>query len=195
VHLVLLEIGAPYELVLVDFDSKAQHAPGYLKLNPHGVVPTLLIDGKHFVESAALLQILAERHPESNLAPAPGSEQRNAWYQWVAYLGNTLGANYRFWFYPGDLGETKHTSAERAALQRNIEKVWERLELHLAAQGPYLLGNMFSAADLQLTMYMRWSRKMPRTALEWPSLKLLADKIRARDSWKKLYELEGLIEW
>jgi len=195
VHLALLEIGVPYERVLVDFDSKAQHDPGYLELNPHGVVPTLLIDGRPFVESVALLLMLTERHPESNLAPAPGSEHRNAFYQWTAYLGNTLGANYRFWFYPGDLGENEHTPRARAALLRNIERVWDRLEVHLAAAGPYLLGDRFSVADLQLTMYMRWSRKMPRTALEWPSLKILADQVRARDSWKKLYEIEGLIEW
>ena len=65
----------------------------------------------------------------------------------------------------------------------------------LEAQGPYLLGTQFSAADLLLTMYMRWSRNMPRTALEWPSLKRLADLVRARPSWKRLCEIEGLTEW
>ena len=44
-------------------------------------------------------------------------------------------------------------------------------------------------------MLMRWSRKMPRPATEWPALKALADRVRARPSWKKLYELEGLTEW
>jgi glutathione S-transferase len=65
----------------------------------------------------------------------------------------------------------------------------------LAAHGPYLLGRDFSGADLLLTMYLRWSRNMPRPATEWPALKSLADRVRARASWKRLYELEGLSEW
>ena len=61
VHLALLEIGAPHKLELVDFDTDAQHSAAYLKLNPQGVVPTLVIDGKAMTESAALLMILSER--------------------------------------------------------------------------------------------------------------------------------------
>ncbi len=195
VHLALLEIGVPYELRLVDFKAKAQRDPNYLKLNPQGVVPTLVIDGRPMVESAALLLILAERHPEARLAPAKGSPERDTWHQWVVYLSNTLAATYRFWFYPADLGTADHPATVRDALQNKIESVWERLESELAARGPYLLGAEFSGADLLLTMLMRWSRNMPHPALEWPSLRILADLVRARASWKKLYELEGLTEW
>ena len=80
-------------------------------------------------------------------------------------------------------------------MQRKIEGAWDRLDAYLAAHGPYLLGGELCAADLLLTMLMRWSRNMPRPATEWPALKLLADRVRARASWKKLYELEGLTEW
>jgi glutathione S-transferase len=195
VHLALLEIGAPYELQLVDFAAGAQREPKYLELNPHGTVPTLLIDGKPITESAALLMILAERHPEAHLAPALGTTGRDAWHQWIVYLSNTLASTYRFWFYPNDLGATEHTPEVRAALQRKIESVWKRIDAHLAADGPYLLGRDFSGADLLLTMLMRWSRKMPHPATEWPALMKLAELVRARTSWKKLYELEGLTEW
>lgn len=195
VHLALLEIGAPYQLRLVDFASGAQRDPIYLELNPHGTVPTLLIDGKPLTESAALLMILAERHPDAHLAPAPGTAERDAWHQWIIYLSNTLAATYRFWFYPDDLGATEHSPETRAALQHKIEGVWHRLEANLAADGPYLLGRDFSGADLLVTMLMRWSRKMPHPATEWPALRKQADLVRARASWKKLYELEGLTEW
>jgi len=195
VHLALLEIGAPYRLELVDFGAGAQRSPAYLALNPQGVVPTLVVDGRPVVESAALLQVLAERHPEARLAPPIGSPRRDAWHQWIAYLGTTLGATFRLWFYPADLGTSEHAPLVRAALQRRIESVWDRLDAQLAADGPYLLGSDFSAADLLLTMYLRWSRKMPRPATEWPALALLADRVRARPSWKRLYELEGLTEW
>ena len=195
VHLALLEIGAPYRLELVDLDNDAQHSPAYLKLNPHGVVPTLLIDGKPMTESAALLMILAERHPEARLVPAMGTLERDEWIQWIVYLSNSPAAAYRLWFYPPDLGTKEHTSETRDAVQRKIEAVWNRLDAHLSVHGPYLLGREFSGADLLLTMLMRWSRNMPHPVTEWPALKKLADLVRARASWKKLVEIEELSEW
>ena len=195
VHLALLEIGAPYRLELVDVHGGRQHEPRYLKLNPEGVVPTLVIDGEPVTESAALLMALAERHPDARLAPKPGSFERDLWYQWVVYLSNTLAATYRLWFYPSDLGKPEHLPHVRDALRQKIESAWDRLESHLAANGPYLVGREFSGADLYLTMLMRWSRKMPRPATEWSRLKALADRVRERRSWKRLYELEGLTEW
>lgn len=195
VHLALLEIGAPHELKLVDFERDAQHDPAYLKLNPRGVVPTLVIDGQPRCESAALLAMLAERHPGAKLIPPPGTPEREAWLQWVVYLSNTLMSTYRLWFYPAELGATEHTPEIRAALQGKIEGVWDLLDAQLAQHGPYLLGTTFSGADLLLTMLMRWSRNMPRPATGWPALKRLADLIRARPSWKRLYEIEGLGEW
>jgi glutathione S-transferase len=195
VHLALLEIGAPHRLERVDLDAKAQRDASYLALNPSGVVPTLVIDGTPYTESAALLMILADRHPDSRLAPRPGTTQRALWYQWISYLSNPLAATFRRWFYPGDLGADEHPPAVRAALQREIEVAWDRLDAHLARHGPYLLGHDFSGADLMLTMLMRWSRKMPRPATDWPALAALAGRVRARPSWKRLYEIEGLTEW
>ena len=195
VHLALLEIGAPYELRLVDFDQDAQHGAEYLKLNPRGVVPTLVIDSRPRAESAALLQMLAERHPEAKLIPPAGTPEREAWLQWTVYLSNTLMSSYRLWFYPAELGTAEHTPEVRAALQARIAAVWDLLDAQLAADGPYLLGREFSGADLLLTMLMRWSRNMPRPATGWPALKRLADLVRARPSWQRLYEVEGLREW
>ena len=195
IHQMLLEISAPHELKLVDFNARAQHDPAYLKLNPQGVVPTLIIDGRPMAESAAILMMLADRHPEAHLAPAIGTLERDQWYQWIVFLSNNLAATYRFWFYPPDLGAPEHTEANRAALQRKIERVWDRLNAHLAENGPYLLGEEISAADFLLIMQMRWSRNMPRPALEWPALKTFADLMRARASWKQLNEREGLTDW
>jgi glutathione S-transferase len=195
VHLALLEIGLPYELKLVDFSRRAQTEPAYLKLNPQGVVPTLIIDGVTRTESAALLIMLAERHPQAGLIPALGTPEHDEWHQWVAYMSNSLASTFRLWFYPGDLGATIPEASLKAGLQQRIEAIWDRLDMHLRAHGPYLVSGRFSGADLMLTMLMRWSRKMPRPATQWAALKVLADNVRARPSWKKLYELEGLQEW
>ena len=195
IHQALLEIGAPHELHLIDFASGAQRDPAYLRVNPQGVVPTLVIDGRPMGESAAILMMLADRHPEAHLAPSVGTPERDNWYQWMVFLSNSLAATYRLWFYPADLGTPEHSPEVRAALQRKIESVWDRLDQHLAANGPYLLGASFSAADLLLIMFMRWSRNMPRAALEWPALKEFATLMRARPSWKELYRREGLTDW
>lgn len=195
VHLALLEIGAPYRLELVDVDKGAQRSPEYLRLNPLGRVPTLVIGGKPYSESVGLLMLLAERHPEARLAPPPGSASRAAWYQWIAFLATSLGPAYRNWFYPPDLGSPEHTPEVRNALRRKIEESWSVVDSHLAANGPYMLGAEFAGVDLLAIMYMRWSRNMPRPAHEWPALRGYADLMRARPSWARLYDLEGLTEW
>jgi glutathione S-transferase len=195
VHLALLEIGAPHRLVKLDFAKDEQRSPDYLKLNPRGQVPTLVIDGQPYFESAALLMILAERHPEAKLAPPPGSPLRPDWYQWIAFLSSALGPAYRSWFYPQDLGSGEHPPFVREALRGKIEDSWSLVDAHLAANGPYLLGAGFSGADLLALMYMRWSRNMPKPVTAWPALKAYADLLRARPSWKRMYEIEGLTEW
>ncbi len=195
VHLALLEIGAPHKLELIDFKANAQRDPQYLKLNPQGRVPTLIVDGRPVFESAAILMLLAERHPESRLAPAIGTPEREGWYQWIVFMANTLMPAYRLWFYaPDAAGTDEHPANVRAIIQARIEGAFDLLDKHLAANGPYVLDE-FSGVDMLLTMLMRWSRNMPKPATEWPVLKALADLVRARTSWKKLYEIEGLSEW
>jgi glutathione S-transferase len=195
VHLALLESGAPHRLVKLDFGQDEQRSPDYLKLNPRGQVPTLVIDGQPYFESAALLLILAERHPEAKLAPPPGSPLRPDWYQWIAFLTNSLGSAYRSWFYPPDLGSPEHPPFVREALRTKIEESWSVVDAHLAARGPYMLGAEFSGVDLLALMYMRWSRNMPKPVTEWPALRRLAGLLRARPSWKRMYEIEGLTDW
>jgi glutathione S-transferase len=195
VHLALLEIGAPYELRLIDFDSLGQKDPEYLRLNPNGVVPTLIVDGTPVYECAALLLLLGERHPEVALAPAPGSAQRGLYLQWMLHLANTLQPAFRQWFYPADFGPIEDEDTMREYARLRIEAVWDRFDAHLVANGPYVLGEQFSIADLYATMLMRWSRNMPKPADRWPALAALAQHVKSRPAWKRLYEIEGLTEW
>lgn len=196
VHLALLETNAPHELILVDLAAGQQRDPAYLKLNPNGVVPTLLIDGKPFYEAAAALMTIAERQPEGKLAPPVDSLARAAWNQWIVHLANTLQPAFRLWFYPQDIAADAATQAVvKAAAQRKIEAAWDRLEAHLTVNGPYLLGDKPSAADLMLIMLMRWSRNMPKPITDWATLAAYASLMKSRPSWKRLYEVESLTEW
>lgn len=193
VHLILLELGAPHELRRVDLEAGAQRDPAYLKLNPGGMVPTLIVDGAPVSETAALALLLTERHPEAGLAPPPGSLPRPAFLQWLFFLANGVQPAFRWWFYPE--AQEPEAGVILANARRRIEAAWDRLDAHLAAGGPYLLGDAFSVTDLYATMLMRWSRKMPRPATDWPHLAALAGRVKARPSWRRLYELEQLTEW
>ena len=106
VHLALVEIGVPFELRRLDFSQREQRDPAYLQLNPLGVVPTLIIDGKPRTESAALLIMASpSRYPQAGLITCPRERQeRDEWLQWVVYLSNSLASAFRLWFYPADLG-------------------------------------------------------------------------------------------
>jgi glutathione S-transferase len=195
VHLALLELGVAHELRRVDLDAKQQKSAEYLKLNPNGVVPTLNIDGHPYYECAALLMLLAERHPDAGLAPVPGSERRAAYLQWMVHFANTLQPAFRQWFYPAEHGPAGHDAEIRQLASRRVEAAWDRLAAQLDAGGPYVLGEHFGVIDLYATMLMRWSRNMPKPATQWPQLRQLAVQVTARPSWKRMYEAEGLTEW
>jgi len=195
VHMALLEAGADYALEKVDMEAGAQRSPEYLKLNPNGLVPTLLIDGKPFFEAAAALMTIADRHPDAKLAPPIDSIQRAAWNQWILHLANTVQPAFRLWFYPSDIhADAAIQELIKAGARARIELAWDRIDRHLATRA-YLLGDAMSAADLMLLMLMRWSRNMPRPATEWRSLREFSARMKARPSWKELYAREGLTEW
>ena len=195
VHWLLLELKLPFQLHLIDFSQQQQKSAEYLQKNPLGQVP-LLFDGERYIaESAAIVLYLSDRYPAAALAPLPDSPLRAGYLQWLCYLTNQLAPTFRLWFYPSDLGFDTYPPEVRQQLQQKIEHCWQQLNEHLTLHGPWLCGQTPTAADFLLTMYMRWSRNMPVTALHWPALKQLADQLRQRPSWQLLNQQEGLTEW
>jgi len=194
-HLVLLETGAAHRLEKVDTSAGQQRSPEYLKLNPAGVVPTLVVDGAPLGESAALCMILAERHPESGFTVPVGHAQRAAYVSWLFFLSNTLQTAYHNWFYPDQPAGQASVEAVKASARRRIEASLERVDRQIAKTNAYLLGDRVSAADFVTTMLMRWARNMPKPATEWPAIAGYVKRMKSRPSFKTLYEREGLTEW
>jgi glutathione S-transferase len=194
-HWLLLELDAEHELRKVDTDNREHKSAAYLKLNPNGVIPTLLVDGEPVYEAAALVLALADMYPMAGLAPPLDSLDRARYYQWILHLANTLQPAFRAWFYPEEPAGAGNAEAVKEEARRRIEAGWDRIDAHLAENGPWLLGDKLSAADFHLTMLMRWSRNMPKPATAWPHLGKLAARMKARPSFKKLYEVEQLTEW
>ena len=195
VHWLLLELDVPHELHLVDTSAGQQKRPEYLALNPNGVVPTLVVDGRPTFEAAALSMTLADQHPQVALAPGFGDPRRPQYNQWMFHLANAVQPLFRLWWYPHEPAGEASADTVRTMTAPRIEAVWSRLDAHLAANGPHLLGATLSAADFYLAMLMRWSRNMPKPATDWPHLAALAQRLKARPSFKLLYEREGLTEW
>ena len=195
VHWMLIELDATHTLAPVDTASGAQKRPEYLALNPNGVVPTLLIDGTPHYEAAALLVHLADAFPDSALAPAPADPQRVEYTQWMFNLANMVQPLFRQWWYPHEPAGQANAEAVRQCVQPRIEAQWQRIDAHLAAHGPHLLGDRMTAADFYLVMLMRWSRNMPKQAIAWPHLSALSARLKTRPSFARLYAREGLTDW
>ncbi|MEQ8176762.1 MAG: glutathione S-transferase family protein [Amphiplicatus sp.] len=195
VHWMLIEVGARHELVKIDFETKAQKSADYLKLNPNGVVPTLLIDGQPRAETGALLMLLAERHPEARLAPAPGAPERADFLQWMFHLANVVQPSFRMWFYSHEGAGPEQEEATKAEARKRIEAAWDRVDAHLADRRRYFLGDELSAVDFLATMLMRWSRNMPKPASEWASISRYLSTMRAMPSLIETHKREGLNDW
>lgn len=195
VHWMLLELGVTFEAVELDLDAGDQRAPEYRRLNPLGHVPTLIVDGRAVTESAALLILLAERHPEAALAPSPGARDRAVWLETMVYLANALLPPMRDWFYADKDGDPALAGGVRDLARLRIERVWDALDSRLADGRPHLMGEDLSTADFLAVMGMRWSRNMPRPATDWPHLAAYVARHRARPAFAELYRREGLAEW
>ena len=195
VHWLLLELQIEHELVLLDFDTREQKAVDYLALNPAGRVPTLLIDGQVLTEAAAIALYLADRHPQANLLPGPGTPERGAAYRWMFWCANTLQPAYRAWFYADEGAGPENVEAVREHARQQLEAAWQQFDEHLQDAGPYVLGERLSVVDFMLVMLMRWSRNMPRPTDTWPVLKAYADRLKARPAFAEVYGREDISDW
>jgi glutathione S-transferase len=195
VHWLLIEIGAPYELKKLDLEAGDHRKPEYLKLNPNGLVPTLIVDGKPLYECAALLMLLTERHPDAGFAPPVGSPQRGEYLTWMLHLADTVMPAAGDWFHPDRVADPGVADAVKAGAHARLVAAWDRIEAQLSSRGPYLVGDRVLAVDFLATTLVRWSRNMPRPATGWPAIANYAGRMKARPSFKTLYEREGLTEW
>jgi glutathione S-transferase len=195
VHWTLIELGVPFETVKLDFGRDQQHDPAYLKLNPMGRVPTLLIDGEPFTESAALMMLLAERHPQAGLAPPPGDRERARWLETMVWLANNLQPPLRDWFYADKDGPPSGAPAVRDLARRRIEAAWPRLATHFADGRAFLFGDRAGVADFLVAPMMRWSRNMPHPANEQPALAAYLARLGALPSYADLCRREDLAPW
>ncbi len=68
------------------------------------------------------------------------------------------------------------------------------IDTELAARGPYLLGDNFSAADLFMHMLARWSRWFEKPAYRYIHIKQLTDRVKARPAVQRMMKAQGIVE-
>lgn len=195
VHWLLIELGIEHEIRMLDFGRGEQTSSDYLAINPQGRVPTLVIDDQVLTESTAIAMQLADLSPDAGLAPTVGTPARGDYYRWMAFCAYTLMPAYRAWFYPHEPAGSAQVERVKASAAQVLERAWQQVADHLAAGGPYLLGERRSAADFVLTMLMRWSRNMPAPSDRWPALAAHAARMKALPSFAEVYRREGITDW
>jgi glutathione S-transferase len=200
VHILLHELGVPFELVLVDRATEAQRSADYLRLNPNGTIPVLVEGELVLHETAAILLHLADAHPSARLMPAFGTPERAVAYKWLFWLSNTLQATIMVQAYPDrwvESGGGVATEVKRQA-QRRVAGQLDLLDAELrSCGGPWLLGSNFSVLDPLALMLCRWTRNFDAAvaapARTRPALSPYLERILSRPSVQRVLEDERLM--
>ena len=195
-HILLEEIGAPYERVLVDRTQGVQKTQQYLQLNPNGLIPSLTDGDLVLYESAAICLYLCDSHPEAALAPPLGSAARAHFYKWLIWLTNTLQATLIVYFYPERWMNASNPAGAaelKVHAEARVRVLIDQLDSELARHGgPWLLGEAYTAVDAYTLMLCRWTRNFGQPARTRPQLGPYLQRVLARPAVIRAFEAEEL---
>jgi glutathione S-transferase len=148
--ILLEELGAPYELHVLNMKAGEQRQPRYLAVNPMGKVPALKHGDALITEQVAIVLYLADLFPEAGLAPPIGDPLRGPYLRWLVF--------YAACFEPAVIDRATQRDPAPMAMSPygDYETMLETLTSQLA-KGPYLLGERFSAADVLWGTALTWT--------------------------------------
>ena len=186
-HIVLRETGLKFDLVKVDLRAKkTESGEDYLKINPKGQVPLLLLDnGESLTEGPAVVQYIADQKPEAGLVPAAGTFARYKVQEWLNFITSELHKGFSPLFSPATPEEYK------AILKENLAKRFDLLDKHLAST-QYLHEGRFSVADIYAFVVLNWSGPMKIDIARWPNLQAWHQRILARPKVQEALKAEGI---
>ena len=196
-HIVLRELGAPFELVLVDRMRAAHKSPDYLRLNPNGLIPVFVDGDLVLYESAAICLHLADSAPQAGLIPAVGSAARAHCYKWLMWLTNTMQPALLAYFYPErwvEEGDVAAADVVKKHAEARIGALLQQLDAELARHGgTWLLGGQYSVADPFCLMLCRWTRGFAsRPARDWPQIGPYLQRVLERPAVRATLAAEEL---
>lgn len=176
-HIVLQELGLPYDLVRVNNHTKRTSEGGdFLTVNPKGYVAALqLASGHVLTEGPAVVQYLADLKPEAELAPANGTLERVRLQEWLNFITSEIHAG------SAPLFSKNLPEAVKDFFKARLFKRFDLIEATLKKQ-TYLMGNSFTVADAYLFTVLGW---MPGFAIDLrrrPNIVAYIQRIAARPS-------------
>ena len=185
-HIVLRELGIPFDLERVDTKAqKTASGANFTAINPKRYVPTLqLEDGQVLTEGAVIVQYLADRKPDAQLAPPTGSMDRYRLQEWLNYIASEVHKSFSPLF--------RASEEQKPALREALAPKLEFLGRHLDKR-QFLLGDRFSVADAYLFTVLNWTRFVGIDLSRWPALDAYVKRIAARPAVRGAMEAEGLL--
>lgn len=185
-RVLLEELGAPYEVRFLDLQAGEQLQPDFLALNPMGKVPTIVHRGAVVTEQVAVTIHLADAFPDAGLAPAIGDPLRGPYLRWIAFQGSC--------FEPAIMDVyMKREPAPRSTSPFADPATAIRTILDRIAEGPYVLGERYSAADVLWGVSLDWITRfglLERT----PALAAYLDRVTTRPAFRRVAEANAAIE-
>lgn len=196
-HVLLHEIGVPFQLALVDRASGEHKSAAYLKLNPNGQIPVLVDDDLVLYESAAICLHLADRYPAAQLVPALGTAERAHCYKWLMWLSNTMQATLMHYFYGErlvDAGNAAGSAQVKSHAQAKVGQCLAQIDAHLAGHGgAWMLGPHYSLLDPYTWMLCRWTRGFDeRPARSYPHIGAYLQRMHGRAALQRAVAAEQL---
>jgi glutathione S-transferase len=148
--LVLLEeLGAPYQIHVLNLKAGEQQRPEYRAVNPLGKVPAILHRGVLVTEQVAIFIYLSDLFPQAGLAPAIGDIRRGPYLRWLVY--------YAACYEPALVDKAMkrepapHATSPYGVFDTMIETIVSQIR-----DKPYLLGDDISAADILWGNALKW---------------------------------------
>ena len=155
VHITLEEVGATYDLHVLEFAKKDQLQPSYLKINPKGRVPALVTDDGILTETPALLAYIGQSFLNANLIPSTvfGFAQAQEFNLYlaatvhVAHAHKLRGARWS--------DDASSLDAMRAKVAQNMTECAALIE-NRYLKGPWVMGDQYTVCDPYLFLVARW---------------------------------------
>jgi len=182
VHWMLEEVGAKYEMHLLEFGTTMK-APDYLALNPMGKVPAIRHRGQVVTEGAAICAYLADAFPEAGLAPPP--DARGSYYRWLFFGAGPVEAAVT----NAALGVEVPEDRRGMVGYGSMAQVLDTLEKAVSA-APYLAGERFSAADVYTGSQIGWGLAFG-TIEDRPAFRDYWGRIKDRPARQRLRKTEA----
>lgn len=185
VHILLREIGAPFDLEVVNVTRKERpDGTDYRAVAQRGMVPLLELDeGGVLTENLVIAQYLCDRHGRTDLMPAAGTLARYRVMEWQSFTAAELHKSFVPLFWPSLEPDTR----ERVLARINGRLAFAERDL----AGPFLTGETFTAADAYFFVIASWTRHFGISLEPFPRIAALLGAIGARPAVRAALAAEG----